>query len=91
RIETIGIAAEIARSIQKFGSPEAVETAIREAVAHCCGEPPGLVLLLQPGELPKTTSGKLQRSRCLPAWRSGELALWAAFESGRRLASVPSR
>ncbi|MCT9074070.1 amino acid adenylation domain-containing protein [Cupriavidus gilardii] len=90
QIETIGIAAEIARSIQKFGSPEAVETAIREAVAHCCGEPPGLVLLLQPGELPKTTSGKLQRSRCLPAWRSGELALWAAFESGRRLASVPS-
>ncbi|MFX6035762.1 hypothetical protein ABTE74_20490, partial [Acinetobacter baumannii] len=60
QIETIGIAAEIARSIQKFGSPEAVETAIREAVAQCCGEPPGLVLLLQPGELPKTTSGKLQ-------------------------------
>ncbi|XQU70461.1 Amino acid adenylation domain-containing protein [Cupriavidus sp. H18C1] len=88
QIETIGIAAEIARSIQKFGSPEAVETAIREAVAQCCGEPPGLVLLLQPGELPKTTSGKLQRSRCLPAWRSGELALWAAFESGRRLASA---
>ncbi|WP_456280959.1 amino acid adenylation domain-containing protein [Cupriavidus sp. JZ107] len=90
QVETIGIAAEIARSIQKFGSPEAVEAAIREAVAQCCGEPPGLVLLLQPGELPKTTSGKLQRSRCLPAWRSGDLALWAAFESGRRLASGPS-
>ncbi|MCG5262391.1 amino acid adenylation domain-containing protein [Cupriavidus gilardii] len=88
QIETIGIAAEIARSIQKFGSPEAVETAIREVVAQCCGEPPGLVLLLQPGELPKTTSGKLQRSRCLPAWRSGELTLWAAFESGRRLTSA---
>ncbi|MBO4122688.1 amino acid adenylation domain-containing protein, partial [Cupriavidus gilardii] len=88
-IETIGIAAEIARSVQKFGSPEAVETAIRQAVAQNCGEPPGLVLLLQPGELPRTTSGKLQRSRCLPAWRSGELELWAAFELGRRLASDP--
>ncbi|MFC4433630.1 amino acid adenylation domain-containing protein, partial [Cupriavidus respiraculi] len=82
--ETIGIAAEIARGALKFGSPEAVERAIRETVAQACGEPPGLVLLLMPGELPKTTSGKLQRSRCLPAWRAGQLQVWAAFEAGMR-------
>ncbi|QET05158.1 amino acid adenylation domain-containing protein [Cupriavidus pauculus] len=83
-IESIGIAAEVARTAMRGGddaaSAAAIAQAIRAVVAEDCGEPPALVLLLQPGELPRTTSGKLQRSRCVPAWRAGDLDTWAVFE-----------
>ncbi|MFD0390917.1 condensation domain-containing protein [Tistrella bauzanensis] len=32
-----------------------------------------MVLLLAPGDLPRTTSGKLRRSACLAGWRDGSL------------------
>ena len=43
-------------------------TAIRAAIHHrtldVCGLPPRDVMLVQPGTLPKTSSGKLQRAKC---------------------------
>jgi fatty-acyl-CoA synthase len=56
-------------------------TTVREAVHHrtleVCGLPPRDVMLVRPGTLPKTSSGKLQRSRCRELYLNEELELAA--------------
>ena len=84
RGEGIGVAAEVSRGMQKLVPPESLRDAISEAVGAACGEPAGVVVLLNPGGLPKTTSGKLQRSACRDGWRGGELDAYAVFEQGAR-------
>jgi fatty-acyl-CoA synthase len=49
-------------------------TAISEAVTAEIGVPAREVVLVEPGSIPKTSSGKLQRSGCKRAWEQGELA-----------------
>jgi len=77
--EGIGIAAEISRSVQKILPPEALIKAIRQAVAEACQEAPSVVVLLNPGALPKTSSGKLQRSACRTRLADGSLDYYALF------------
>ncbi|WP_433736335.1 non-ribosomal peptide synthetase [Pseudomonas putida] len=77
--EGIGIAAEISRSVQKILAPEALIKAIRQAVAEAYQEAPGVVVLLNPGALPKTSSGKLQRSACRNRLADGSLDSYAVF------------
>ncbi|MGH8390012.1 MAG: non-ribosomal peptide synthetase [Pseudomonas sp.] len=79
--EGIGIAAEISRSVQKILPPEALIKAIRQAVAEACQEAPSVVVLLNPGALPKTSSGKLQRSACRSRLADGSLDSYAVFPS----------
>ncbi|EHP40327.1 non ribosomal peptide synthase [Cupriavidus basilensis OR16] len=62
--EAIGIAVEISRPDQKRIGHVALVQALAEAVGNACGETLAVALLLNPGGLPKTTSGKLQRSAC---------------------------
>ena len=83
--EGLGVAAEIGRSVQKMVAPQQLADAIADAAARVSQEAPVLVLLLQPGALPKTSSGKLQRSSCLPGWRAGAVQAYAAFERGQRI------
>ncbi|MDN4546617.1 non-ribosomal peptide synthetase [Pseudomonas sp. C32] len=78
-LEGIGIAAEISRSMQKILPPDAVIKAIRQAVAEACQEAPSVVVLLNPGALPKTSSGKLQRSACRNRLADGSLDSYAVF------------
>ncbi|MBM9484652.1 non-ribosomal peptide synthetase [Pseudomonas sp. ICBG1301] len=78
-LEGIGIAAEISRSVQKILAPEALIKAIRQAVAEACQEAPSVVLLLNPGALPKTSSGKLQRAACALRHADGSLDRYAQF------------
>ncbi|KWU48937.1 non-ribosomal peptide synthetase [Pseudomonas palleroniana] len=78
-LEGIGIAAEISRSVQKILAPEALIKAIRQAVAEACQEAPSVVLLLNPGALPKTSSGKLQRAACALRHADGSLDSYAQF------------
>ncbi|MFJ3463657.1 non-ribosomal peptide synthase/polyketide synthase [Achromobacter spanius] len=85
REEGVGIALEVGRSVQKMVDPEKLAQAIGAAVAEVCQQTPEMVLLLQPGALPKTSSGKLQRRACHAQWRAGELEVYAAFEGGRRV------
>ncbi|WP_141700424.1 non-ribosomal peptide synthetase, partial [Pseudomonas sp. BIOMIG1BDMA] len=85
--EGIGIAAEISRSVQKILPPEALIKAIRQAVAEACQEAPSVVVLLNPGALPKTSSGKLQRSACRTRLADGSLDYYALFPD----ASTPSQ
>ena len=84
--EGIGIAAEIGRTVLKLVTPEALCGAIAAAVADACQEAPALVALLEPGALPKTSSGKLQRSACRSLLDTGDLP---AFHVQRRGAPVP--
>ena len=71
--EAIGIAAEVGRGARKRQAPEALVRAIREAVADACGEAPAVVALLNPGALPRTSSGKLQRRACAAGLLDGSL------------------
>ena len=78
-VEGIGIAAEISRSVQKILSPDALIKAIRQAVAEAYQEAPSVVVLLNPGALPKTSSGKVQRSACAIRHAEGSLDSYAQF------------
>ncbi len=78
-VEGIGIAAEISRSVQKILPPEALIKAIRQAVAEACQEAPSVVVLLNPGGLPKTSSGKVQRAACALRHADGSLDRYAQF------------
>ncbi len=79
--EGIGVAAEISRSVQKILAPDALIKAIRQAVAEAYQEAPSVVVLLNPGALPKTSSGKLQRSACRNRLADGSLDSYAQFPS----------
>ena len=63
-------------------------SAIRRAILKEHGVSPGCVSLFLPGTLPKTTSGKLQRSRCKAAYLSGELQ--PAMQDGSAYGSNPA-
>ncbi|MGH8375218.1 MAG: condensation domain-containing protein, partial [Pseudomonas sp.] len=100
--EGIGIAAEISRSVQKILPPESLIKAIRQAVAEAYQEAPSVVVLLNPGALPKTSSGKLQRSACRNRLADGSFDSYAVFpsaatesagkiESGSKLQSLIGR
>ncbi|PIB44648.1 non-ribosomal peptide synthetase [Pseudomonas sp. 2822-15] len=78
-LEGIGIAAEISRSVQKILPPDALIKAIRQAVAEAYQEAPSVVVLLNPGALPKTSSGKVQRSACALRHADGSLDSYAQF------------
>ncbi|KPA98413.1 AMP-binding protein, partial [Pseudomonas asplenii] len=75
----IGIAAEISRSVQKILPADALIKLIRQAVAEAYQEAPSVVVLLNPGALPKTSSGKLQRSACRNRLADGSLDSYALF------------
>jgi fatty-acyl-CoA synthase len=50
-----------------------VRNQVREAVQGSVGVAPRNVVLIEPGALPKTSSGKLQRSRCRQSYLDGTL------------------
>ncbi|MGE1156633.1 non-ribosomal peptide synthetase [Pseudomonas kitaguniensis] len=86
-LEGIGIAVEVSRSVQKILPPETLIKAIRQAVAEACQQAPSVVVLLNPGALPKTSSGKLQRSACAIRHADGSLDSYAQFPDLRAQAS----
>ena len=51
-----------------------VEERIRAAVVEATGVRPHTVRLLEPGTLPRTSSGKLRRTEALRRYLAGELA-----------------
>jgi fatty-acyl-CoA synthase len=68
--ETIVVAAEV-----RTEKPWEVRRAIRNRVIQICAIPPRDIMLVQPGTLPKTSSGKLQRSLCKRQFIHKELML----------------
>jgi fatty-acyl-CoA synthase len=57
----------------KADNPSPVRDAVVTVVADAVGIPPVDVVLVRPGTLPKTSSGKLQRSLCRARYREGQL------------------
>lgn len=80
--EGIGMAVEISRGMQKLIAVETLVQVLSEAVSGSCHEPLSVAVLLNPGGLPKTSSGKLQRAACRQGWRERTLDAYAIYEFG---------
>ena len=88
--EGIGIAAEVSRTAQKLVRPEMLARLISETVAEGFSEPARVVALLNPGGLPRTSSGKLQRSAARQGWEAGTLDCFATFTDGVLAGQAPT-
>ncbi|MDF0734272.1 non-ribosomal peptide synthetase [Pseudomonas entomophila] len=77
--EGIGVAVEISRNVQKAVKPQELIKTLRQVIADACRQAPAVVLLLNPGALPKTSSGKLQRAACRLRMNDGSLDCYARF------------
>jgi fatty-acyl-CoA synthase len=71
--ESVVVVAEV-----RTDDPDNVRHAIHHRTLEVCGLPPRDVMLVEPGTLPKTSSGKLQRARCREQYLNDELALVSA-------------
>ncbi|MEM8747648.1 MAG: AMP-binding protein, partial [Actinomycetota bacterium] len=72
--ESVVVVAEV-RPNDESGGLDHIGSAIHERTLEVCGLPPRDVMLVEPGTLPKTSSGKLQRSKCREEYLEETLAL----------------
>ena len=68
-----------------------IQTSVTEAVAGSVGVPPDDVVLVSAGTVPKTSSGKIQRSAIRSSYESGSLAVRPAKPTWVQLAKVGIR
>lgn len=68
--ESVIVVAEV-----KADDLEDIRKKIRYRVISVCGIPPKDIALVQPGSLPKTSSGKLQRSLCKQQYKESKLSM----------------
>ncbi|MFM7872532.1 MAG: fatty-acid--CoA ligase, partial [Actinomycetota bacterium] len=66
--ESVVVVAEV-----KSEDLDTVRHAVHSAALEVSGLPPRDVMLVRPGTLPKTSSGKLQRAKCRETYLAGEL------------------
>ncbi|MFE1599076.1 amino acid adenylation domain-containing protein [Methylobacterium sp. ID0610] len=81
--EGIGVAVEVSRAVQKLVEPRALAALVAESVAEAFLETARVVVLLNPGGLPRTSSGKIQRAATRRGWEAGSLDSYAVIEDGR--------
>ncbi|TWU03336.1 type I polyketide synthase [Neorhodopirellula pilleata] len=82
--ESLVIAQEVRRSARRTMNADEVVDAIRKAVVDEHQLPPISILLLRPGALPKTTSGKVQRSEARRQYLADEMRVehrWDLFSN----------
>ena len=68
--ESVVVVAEV-----RTEDPQQVREALHRRTLEVCGLPPRDVMLVKPGTLPKTSSGKLQRARCRELYLEESLEL----------------
>ncbi|AJY39658.1 AMP-binding protein [Burkholderia humptydooensis] len=78
--ERLVVVAEIERTHRK-GDLDALLKGMREAIWLRHDISPGAVLLVSPGSVPKTSSGKVRRSECRKRLRDGELTVLARWDA----------
>ncbi|WP_051717063.1 condensation domain-containing protein [Streptomyces megasporus] len=78
------------RSLRTVSVPEAV-AAVREAVMESCELAVHAVVLLKPGTIPKTTSGKVQRALCRERYLSGGFQALGPDTDARDARALPDR
>ncbi|GAC1305161.1 MAG: fatty acyl-AMP ligase [Steroidobacteraceae bacterium] len=76
----IVLASEIARTAMRDVAAGDIAAAVVEAVSRRCGLTLYDLVLLRPGALPRTTSGKIRRHACRQRYLAGEFAALAAIE-----------
>ncbi len=72
--ESVVVVAEV-RVSDTSGGLDDIRDRIHHRTLEVCGLPPRDVMLVTPGTLPKTSSGKLQRAKCRDEYLNEELAL----------------
>lgn len=72
--ESVVVVAEV-RETDTSGGVDEIRRRIHERTLDVCGLPPRDIMLVQPSTLPKTSSGKLQRSKCRDEYLGEVLAL----------------
>ena len=72
--ETVIVVAEV-KPTDTSGDVETIRQYIHTRALDVSGLPPRDVMLVRPGTLPKTSSGKLQRAKCRESYLSGGLEL----------------
>ena len=72
--ESVVVVAEV-RVSDTSGDIDEIRHAIHHRTLEVCGLPPRDIMLVDPGTLPKTSSGKLQRAKCRDEYLQEELAL----------------
>ncbi|KZX00155.1 thioester reductase [Pseudoalteromonas luteoviolacea] len=77
--EGIGVAIETANVYRNEVPAEQTALIVRDFIIAQFGHCPELVVLLDQGGLPKTSSGKLQRSACLKLLQAKKLATYGVF------------
>ena len=72
--ESVVVVAEV-RPTDTSGDVDDIRHSIHHRTLDVCGLPPRDVMLVRPGTLPKTSSGKLQRAKCRSEYLEEDLAL----------------
>jgi acyl-CoA synthetase (AMP-forming)/AMP-acid ligase II/acyl carrier protein len=72
-VERLVIVQEVERSFVRQLSPEEVFAALRRAVSEHHQLQIYAIALLKPGSIPKTSSGKIQRTECRARFKAGHL------------------
>jgi fatty-acyl-CoA synthase len=72
--ESVVVVAEV-RISDTSGDLDEIRHRIHHRTLEVCGLPPRDVMLVAPGTLPKTSSGKLQRAKCRDEYLNEELSL----------------
>lgn len=80
--EGIGLAVEVGRLQRKRHAAAEIVRALHRAVGMATGEALAVAVLLEPGALPKTSSGKLQRAATRKGWQDGSLSAYALWQHG---------
>jgi acyl-CoA synthetase (AMP-forming)/AMP-acid ligase II len=85
--EQIAVVQEVNRGNPGGWTASEMIAAIRAAIANNHEVTPRSIVLIRPGTLPKTTSGKIQRSLTRQLWADGRLSRWQ--ETRNSTTSVP--
>ena len=73
--ETVVVVAEVRLDPDTDITLDDVRQSVHHRTLEVCGLPPRDVMLVRPGTLPKTSSGKLQRAKCREMYLGEELEL----------------
>jgi fatty-acyl-CoA synthase len=73
--ESVVVVCEVRPAVASAEELEGVRSAVHHRTLEVCGLPPRDVMLVKPGTLPKTSSGKLQRAKCRELYLAEELEL----------------
>ena len=78
--EQLIVVAEITRAAMRSGDYEAIAAAVRKVLAEVCELAAAELVLVQPGTVPKTSSGKIRRQPCKQMYLENSLPV--LFRSG---------